>query len=210
MHGIQCTNVLLTDLRIRNFEVAGIHLNGGKNCCVSNCSVGPSRQTIPVLATYSQARFVRPHVAAIVARDRAAALPFARGPRTGTQVLADLDAVLKKAFENVKAGAAVDAGVPALSFLKNAAGNTDGGVYGIALNVNGVAVNGFLQEPPADRSAARNEDVSLVGCEVFGLVSTLREVVGVVNPGGGGGSYGGGGAFQVRARRRRLADRRVD
>ena len=196
-HGIHspggATNILLENLQIQNFEVAGIHLNGCKSTVISSCSLGPARRDVPVLGTYSQCRFIRSWVAGI---DQAATLPFKNGAITGAEVLADLDNVLEKAYNNVAAGREVNIDAPECNFLAGTGGNPIGSAYGLVLNKKGVAVNGFLMTSPDAADAASNivvENVSIVD-----IVSNSLEVVGVSNPNGtDDGSYGGGGGFLV-------------
>ena len=196
-HGIHspggATNILLENLQIQNFEVAGIHLNGCTATVISSCSLGPARRDVPVLGTYSQCRFIRPWVAALPPD---ATLPFQNGPISGQEILQDLDAVLSKAYNNVAAGRSVNINAPECDFLAGTGGNPIGSAYGLVLNKKGVAVNGFLMTSPDAADAASNivvENVSIVD-----IVSNSLEVVGVSNPNGtDDGSYGGGGGFLV-------------
>ena len=51
------TNVVMENLVVKDFEVAGIQLNGAKNVTIRDCFVGPSA-TAPILATFSSARLI--------------------------------------------------------------------------------------------------------------------------------------------------------
>ena len=195
-HGIHspggATNILLENLQIQNFEVAGIHLNGCKSTVISSCSLGPARRDVPVLGTYSQCRFIRSWVAAI---DQTAVLPFLDGAITGAEVLADLDNVLATAYNNVSLGRSVNFRAPECNFLTGS-GTPIGSAYGLVLNKKGVAVNGFLMTAPGAADAASNLVVENV--TIIDIVSSSLEVVGVSNPvGSDDGSYGGGGGFLV-------------
>ena len=68
-HGIHSagrpTSVVLQDLRIFDFEVAGIHINGATDVHIERVHVGPSRQDVPVMATFSQAVFSLPALRAL-------------------------------------------------------------------------------------------------------------------------------------------------
>lgn len=213
-HGIHspggAENILLEDLQIEKFEVAGIHLNGAKSTVIKNCHIGPIRLDVPVIGTYSQCRFIRSFVAAI---DQTATLPFEDGVITGKEVLQDLDNVLNKVFNNIANGTAVDKNAPECSFVANTKSFTQatqqgdefnpesyyqptGGAYGVVLNKAGIAVNGFLMSQPT--SDVGNSNILVDGLCVDMIKSATIEVVGVSNPNAiEGESYGGAGAFQV-------------
>ena len=53
------SNVLIRNMQIRDFTVAGIHLNAAKKACIRNTEVGPSMQTTPFGAVQSQMMFLR-------------------------------------------------------------------------------------------------------------------------------------------------------
>lgn len=213
-HGIHspggAENILLEDLQIEKFEVAGIHLNGAKSTVIKNCHIGPIRLDVPVIGTYSQCRFIRSFVAAI---DETLTLPFVDGVITGKEVLQDLDNVLNKVFNNIANGNAVDENAPECSFVANTKSlnqavaqgeefnqesyyQPTGGAYGLVLNKAGVAVNGFLMSQPT--SDVGNSNILVDGLCVDMIKSATIEVVGVSNPNAkSGDAYGGGGAFQV-------------
>jgi len=213
-HGIHspdgAENILLEDLQIEKFEVAGIHLNGAKSTVIKNCHIGPIRLDVPVIGTYSQCRFIRSFVAAI---DETLTLPFVDGVITGKEVLQDLDNVLNKVFNNISNGNAVDENAPECSFVTNTKSlnqavaqgeefnqesyyQPTGGAYGLVLNKAGVAVNGFLMSQPT--SDVGNSNILVDGLCVDIIKSATIEVVGVSNPNAkSGDAYGGGGAFQV-------------
>ena len=200
-HGIHspgsATNVLIENLQIQDFEVAGIHLNGAINTVIRNCNIGPIRLDVPVLGTYSQCRFIRSFVTAI---DLSLTLPFITGAITGTEILADLDYVMTTAYNNISASKLIDYAEPKCSFMANTKwfgekSFSSGGAYGLVLNRSGVAVNGFLMTHPID---VGNSNILVDGVCVSNINSATVEIVGVSNPNSmGGESYGGGGAFQA-------------
>lgn len=214
-HGIHspggAENILLEDLQIEKFEVAGIHLNGAKSTVIKNCHIGPIRLDVPVIGTYSQCRFIRSFVKSI---DENLTLPFADGPITGKEILEDIDNVLNKVFNNIANGNAVNENAPECSFVANTKSlqqamsqgdefNTEsyyqptGGAYGLVLNKAGVAVNGFLMSQPT--SDVGNSNILVDGLCVDMIKSATIEVVGVSNPNakGEGDAYGGSGVYQV-------------
>ena len=193
IHGNNNTHVLLESLQIADFEVAGVHLNGCSHAVMCNLHVGPSRTDVPVNATYSQARFIRPHVQAIVARDPSLKLVFGSGEElTGTQVLGALEAALEAGRANVVAGRPVDNEAPNAKLFANPSGLLDGSTYGVVVNsgpsatARGVAVSGFLTTQPEASVACT--DVYLDNISVEHIESSTAEIIGVSS--GDVGSYG--------------------
>lgn len=183
-HGIHSagrpTNVVIQDLVIYDFEVAGIHLNGANKCVINRVHVGPSRQDIPVMATFSQARFLLPTLRTMVGTGSTW-----RGKNART-ILSDLESALDAVQVEV-----LEQGVTTNPLFKNEARNTDGNVYGVVIHGLGVVVNDLLESVHPDTAA---KDVILSEVCVEGIVSTPQEIIalelGVDQPDGG---YGGSG-----------------
>ena len=62
IHGNNCTNLILDNLTIYDFEVCGIALNGSQNAILNNITIRDNLQKVPLNATYSQTRFLRKHL----------------------------------------------------------------------------------------------------------------------------------------------------
>lgn len=188
-HGIhsagEAQNILLENLVVQNFEVAGIHLNGSKKTVIKNCTVGPTLRDVPVTGIYSQLRFIRswlpqdgPH------------LEFKYKPIGLGKIKNDIDSVLAQVFQTVKNG---DGHIP--QWLSNTSNNLPvGSAYGIVVNKKGVAVNGFLTQVPADEDMA--SEIYIDSVVVQGIESHTLEIVGLAGN-GLGGAYGGGGSIQT-------------
>ena len=184
IHGLDCQDVVLENLVLCNFEVCGVQINGGRKITCRNTCVGPAFTRVPVRATYSQARFVRPFLRA------------AMGPGktlngvSGETILARLEAALATTFANVVAGRAADHGAPECVVFANPSGLTDGSGYGMVFNTRGVFVNGFHMERPAD---AVNHDITLENVEIQGVRTRTDEWVGLCTGTTPEVCYGGGG-----------------
>lgn len=176
IHGNDCFNVLFEDLVINDFEVAGIHVNGGNNLYVKNINIEHSRQDIPVLANYSQARFLRRHAQAIVDRDPG--LTF--NGVTGSVLLSNLASAQTQVFTDVVTNG-LDHPTGSGSVFDNVPGNTDGSVYGMVFNKRGPAVNAFVMSYPG--TATKNTNIAIENVTIFGLKGTFHEVVGLSDPG---------------------------
>jgi hypothetical protein len=58
IHGNSVEGLVVKNVKISNFEVAGIQCNGCRDVSITNSEVGPSAHNVPVLATFSNARFL--------------------------------------------------------------------------------------------------------------------------------------------------------
>eukprot|EP00049_Salpingoeca_infusionum_P008101 m.131392 g.131392 ORF g.131392 m.131392 type:complete len:647 (-) comp13915_c0_seq1:8599-10539(-) len=139
IHGNSAVDVVVQNVVVHDFEVAGIHINGGKNVQVVGCEVGPSARNVPVLSYLSHMLFIRPYVRAIVAAHPTGKIKLNRTAIFGEKILADLESVIETTHLDAN-------GHPkTLSpFIVNPTGMPDGGsVYGMVFNTRGVAVNGI-------------------------------------------------------------------
>ena len=59
IHGNNCTNVILDNLDIYDFEICGIAINGAKHSIINNVTIRDNLKTVPLNAKYSQVRFLR-------------------------------------------------------------------------------------------------------------------------------------------------------
>ncbi len=62
IHGNSATNVQITNLRVKDFEVAGIAMNGFDTLLIENVEVGPCAKDVPFLGLYTQARVMLPRL----------------------------------------------------------------------------------------------------------------------------------------------------
>ena len=58
VHGNNCKNLLIENVKCIDFEVGGIALNNGDNVIINNCKIGPCRQDVPVKARFSGLKFL--------------------------------------------------------------------------------------------------------------------------------------------------------
>jgi len=66
IHGNGASDIVIEDLTIKDFEVAGIALNGFTNVVIQNVEVGPSYKESPVLGVYTQARLMLPRLRKVI------------------------------------------------------------------------------------------------------------------------------------------------
>jgi hypothetical protein len=182
IHGNGMSEIIIQNLTIHEFEVAGIALNGGTNCLIRNVQICNMSNDITVLSTYSSARFMQPTLAAIVAAQPAAML----GTKTGTEILNSLNTAMEAVVSATRNGTAISDS----SIFKNKTGIYDGGGYGILLNSRGVAVHGFKKNRDG---AIGNENNIIHDVSVDNLMVGDGEIIGVsLNASEStGGAYGG-------------------
>jgi hypothetical protein len=199
IHGNSMTKVIIQNLNIIEFEVAGIALNGGTHCLTRNVNICNMSRNIQVLSTYSAGRFIQPFLKQIIAAQPTAALEFAGGTKTGEQILNNLVAEMNTVLDAVKANQPVPDGI-----FKNSSGLYDGGGYGIVINSRGVVVNGFKTSRVG---AVGNEDIIIHNVQIENMETGQGEIIGISNandPNHDPSAYGGkvqvgpvGSVFQV-------------
>lgn len=200
IHGNSMTKVIIQNLNIVEFEVAGIALNGGIHCLTRNVNICNMSRTVPVLSTYSAGRFIQPFLKQIIAAQPTAALEFTSGTnKTGEEILNSLVAEMNTVLDAVKAGQPVPDGI-----FKNSSGLYDGGGYGIVINSRGVVVNGFKTSRVG---AVGNEDIIIHNVQIENMETGQGEIIGISNandPNHEPSAYGGkvqvgpvGSVFQV-------------
>lgn len=151
IHGNNASHVLLEDLVLANYEVAGIALNGGVNIVIQRCSLLGSRRDIPVRATYSAARLMLQASEPLV-------------PFLGTGAASDigekmraLKNVLSQAKDEILRGGRLQSPELIRQFgLESVAEEelrvVDGNAYGISLSSTGVIVDEW-RSPLDDQSS---------------------------------------------------------
>lgn len=151
VHGNQCRNVLIQDITFRDYEVATIHINEGKNIAIEDIVSTNSCDNCPVVGLFSAGRFIRPYLDALMNGSYAGAI---QGKDIGT-IRSNLQDSLYRVWTDVVKNRATTGGriskedhLAEWAAFHNMSGLIDGNPYGIAINGRGVAVFGF----PADLS----------------------------------------------------------
>jgi hypothetical protein len=152
-------DVLLEDLHIFDFEVAGIHLNGAHSVHLERIHIGPVRTDCNVNALFSQAIFAKRSVHELVGtnsrwRDRDA-----------SDIMQRLQSAITATEQNILKGNT------AYSLFHNETGLPDGNVYGIVVHGDGVVV-GPLQGTPNEKRAnhVTISEVCIEGMESIPMV----------------------------------------
>ena len=163
IHGNDNMDVRIHNVRFVDFEVAAISLNGPRRLRIDHCDIVRSRQDVPVLGTYSGARFLRPVLDTV---DASASITLRGQTFTRDQIISRLDAALSDVFNGRRTSATV--------VFQNPSGDTDGPAYGILINKRGVAINNFCSDLRGP-DYARN--VTITNVRVNNIKATPREVM---------------------------------
>ena len=181
IHGNTMQHVVIENLNITNFEVAGIALNGGRNCILNNININNVSQNIKILSTYSQSRFIRTFLE--------------RSQNSNTHLIingvnkssVDITNELNTELEVVKSAIMSNSDFESKLF-KNTTRLYDGNVYGLLLNQNGVAVHKFLESRDSTKG---NEFIHLQDIKISNIISHPIEIIGLsIKNSGESSSYG--------------------
>jgi hypothetical protein len=174
IHGNAMSNIVIDNVTIEEFEVAGIALNGATNSIINNVITKNASQTIPVLSTYSQSRFIRSFLSALKSNIPSASLTVDRIVKSIDTIIDDLNTALNTTKNQIIAHGSTNN-----TFFKNTSQLYDGNIYGIVLNEKGVVVNGFIRNRD---DAVGNIGIHLQNITISNLVSHPIEIIGLNNP----------------------------
>lgn len=176
IHGNLANNVLLEKLEIKDFEFVGIALNGGHCIILKDINIGPNKQDVPVLATYSAARFAKLFTNYVLAKKIL--------PETVADPLKEKLAILQnemnETIADVLSGTRVNS-----DLFRNESRLPDGNVYGIVIKDEGFAVNDFVNAAQVlQEKKKKTNNVFLYNVNVQNLVCRVDEVIAMSTKGG--------------------------
>ena len=181
IHGNKMKDIIIQNLSTKEFEVAGIALNGAINSILDNIIIDSTSLDIRVLSTYSQARFIRSFLKTVKTNYPTTTI----GVKSVDTIIDELNTGLEEAKNAVMAG-----NTPSNMFgNNNFADGYDGNVYGLVLNVNGVVINGFIETRPS--SAIGNQDIYLQDITIKNIISRPVEIIALNATPASGGAYAG-------------------
>ena len=181
IHGNRMKSIILQNLSVKDFEVAGIALNGATDSILDTITIKNTSLDIKVLSSYSQARFIRSFLKTIKTKYPGATL----GNKSIDQIIQGLSRGLLSAKNSVMKGE-----TPTNMFGNiHANKGYDGNVYGLVLNVNGVVINGFIKERPA--AAIGNQNIYLQNIRIEKIISRPVEIIALNATPDDGGAYAG-------------------
>lgn len=171
IHGNGMQNIIIENIQIFNFEQCGIALNGGKNMILKNIDIDNSSLDVVVNATYSQSRFMLPFLKKIVEHGNPS-ITIRNETKTGSTLIKELEDEMNSVFKDF----IIDHSPVTSPLFKNSSSMVDGNIYGIILNVLGVAVNDYLEYRHED---ANNKDILMQNVNIVNLSSNPTEVIGL-------------------------------
>ena len=182
IHGNMASNILLEKLVIENFEFVGVALNGCHSILAHKVVVKDNRQDIPVLATYSAARFGRMFAKRVLNMPQ---LSQQQKAELGKRLVA-LENEMNSTFEEV-----MQTGKTSSKLFRNESGLADGNIYGFLVKNRGVAVDELVTPDP---SIIKTKNVFLRKVKLSNLKCRVDEVLGLSQKGGLGTQVDAAGA----------------
>jgi len=183
VHGNGGRRVLMQDVEFVDYEVAAIALNGFKDVLIRRVHALGQSTSIPVLGTYSNARFLLPFIARVLGS------PLVTAPKKLAlagyrDVLVDLmNDVVGDVRDSADSQINVTTHPAAHALFANPTGLCDGNSYSLLLHPNGVAVGAFWSaDPPASGSDAANERIYVRDSSFNHTHIDVVEVVALVSP----------------------------
>lgn len=173
-HGIHAnspSNVIIKDLTIKDFEVAGIAINGFSSVQIEDVEIGPVYTEVPVLGVYTQARIMLSRLRKIYADNPEGKIEFhnKEGAYTADDVREELETQMDIVFEHYIKGKEwsdfedQETVAAARELFENVnqvpSAST---VYGIFLNSNGASVFS-IGGAPGTSSNAQIKNVKIHG-----------------------------------------------
>lgn len=171
-HGIHGNNsgnyVMLENIDIKDFEVAGVALNGFKNIFMRNINIANNFKEVPVLATYSAARFTKIFI------------KLTEDKSYGNSSLTTAKNILYDQIDETFNAIIFNNGTINPMF-KNTTGLPDAISYGFLLGPNGVAVNQFLESRDSCK-ANESTNVLMLYCNISNISNRVNEIVTISLP----------------------------
>lgn len=179
IHGNGNERVRLENLRFRDYEVAAMALNGVKTLRVRNCDA-KSREDVPVLGSFSNARFISMYLDYLVRENSKTTISVLGNKLSARDVQKDLKRSINEVYEDVISDGLgqIDEEEHPESFalFHNEHAVVDGNSYGFLLNPMGVAVMGFPRqsEHPAQDVLFENVQLRRQRANVSEVVALAR------------------------------------
>lgn len=180
IHGNGMKYVIIENLTLFDNEQAGIALNGGEDIIIRNINMTKTSHNVFVNATYSQSRFIKSFVQNIINTGNPS-ITIRGINKSGTDILNELIAEMDTVYRDI----IINKTTVTSTLYKNTKQIVDGSIYGIVLNVLGVAINDFLTSLNGKKG---NKRILLQNINISHLDSSPNEIVGLSID--GKGTYG--------------------
>lgn len=138
IHGNNNSNMLIENLKIQDFEVAAIALNGGTYNTIQNISVPRNNHNVPLLGIWSAVLFLYPYIKYLAMNHTSFMLNIPKKNYSAKKLYDVYHYEVDKVLKELK-----NKGYTTNPLFNNEKRIIDGPNYGILLNQKNVAVNGF-------------------------------------------------------------------
>lgn len=180
IHGNNAVGVLVHKVVMKDFEFVGSALNGGGCHLFRKVKIGRNFQDVPILATYSAARFIR-----LFSQHLLLSHKLSQEDRDELeQKLAYLNTEMDIAFTEI-----METGYTNNPLFRNESRLPDGNVYGILFHTVGVAIGDF-----ADSTKKFTKNVFLEKVLVKKLKAKVDEIIALSDKNGEGAQVDTAGA----------------
>ena len=170
IHGNGNENIRIINVDFKDFEVGAVALNGVKGLIIIG-STAMNREDVPVIGTFSNARFIAPYINWLVDTGSPTTLTVQGTQLTATEIRDALRDSVNNAYEDIIVD---DLGIvdeiehpDEYALYHNEHGLIDGNSYGYLVNPLGVAVNGFPTKPAAPAKNIFFKDVHVLSQRAF-------------------------------------------
>lgn len=145
IHGNNPVDIVMKNLTIFNYEVAGITINGGKNITIENVDVRQNYQHIKVTGLFSVAIFTAKKLLIRQRQDPYLTLMVDNVPISIDDIIRRLIASITDAYTDILLNNPIGTTNPDSKLYDNSINNwlLDGNCYGITFNSKGLLVNNY-------------------------------------------------------------------
>ena len=193
IHGNGNQNILIEDVDFIDYEVAAVALNGVNGLTVKDVEAS-NRTDVPILGSYSNARFIRPYVDYLAQLERTnplgsevSSLNVNGESLSAKDIQLALQQSLNAVFDDIitSGDGRIDTIDSNYYLYNNPFGFVDGNSYGFLTGPVGVQVNGF-PDPPEGGFETPSANVIFEDVKILGQHSFVTEVPVLSNNVGGG------------------------
>lgn len=166
IHGNINKNCVFKNLNINTYEVGAIALNGAENSAFLDikCDARPIENNIKVLSTFSQAVFM----------NRFLKKKLEENVTFKNKSIKDIQLTLQKDIDTAVDDYMNDRDI-SIDYFINKDGEYDGNMYGILLNIKGIAIHNFPESRKDDMVGNINN--ILINIEVKNIITAPIEIV---------------------------------
>eukprot|EP00486_Rosalina_sp_Unknown_P011600 CAMPEP_0201592860 /NCGR_PEP_ID=MMETSP0190_2-20130828/190632_1 /ASSEMBLY_ACC=CAM_ASM_000263 /TAXON_ID=37353 /ORGANISM="Rosalina sp." /LENGTH=876 /DNA_ID=CAMNT_0048051805 /DNA_START=469 /DNA_END=3099 /DNA_ORIENTATION=- len=169
IHGNHNNNILISNVRMTQFDVAGFGCNACVGIEITDCIIGPQNTNIPVLGRYTHARAFLPRIQALVDHYGTEYMTFAdREPILVTdladRLVTQMDMIYNHVINGVEYDDDEEEWAETKALFYNPTGWMDGGSsYGLVFSGDGAAVIGI------GCRTSGTSDITVNNVEIYGI-----------------------------------------